>query len=159
MENITNYMLRFKEAVRHVWNAYLVESYSPMSPKLQESFEKIERELFRALVLLPWGIPDVADIYRRVPMPIMLQAKTGLTEIPVQFGSLDVNRNIKWGLPCTVLVDDLQLYQFIEFFDWNPYGCIDLNYVKVMSGDGRFALVEQLYCDFTINLKLGSEPE
>ncbi len=102
MEDITEDMHRFKEAVRHVWNAYLLETGSPMSPELQESFSKIERELLRALVLLPNGAPDFADNYRRLPMPILVQAKAGLSDVSVQFGSLDANRNMKWELPCSV---------------------------------------------------------
>jgi hypothetical protein len=65
MEDITTDMLRFKEAARHLWNTYLLHTISPMSPEIQESFYKIERELLRALVLLPAGMPEVADDYRR----------------------------------------------------------------------------------------------
>ena len=151
MENITEDVLRFKEAVRHVWNAYLVEADSPMSPELQESFEKIERELLRVLVLLPSGIPEMADSYRVAPMPIRLQTRAGISEVPVQFGSLDANKNMRWELPAAIPAADVSKYQFIEFFDWNPYGRIDLSYVKARSGDGRLALIEQMYCDFVID--------
>lgn len=150
MEDITEDMYRFKEAVRHVWNAYLLETGSPMSPDLQDSFEKIERELLRVLVLLPSGIPKLADEYRRQPLPIFIQAKTGLAEIPVQFGSPDANRNIKWELPCSVIAADVSQYRFIEFFDWNPYGHVDMSYVKALAEDGRLALIEQTYCDFAL---------
>jgi hypothetical protein len=150
MEDITEDMYRFKEAVRHVWNAYLMETGSPMSPGLQDSFEKIERELLRALVLLPCGVPELADEYRRRPMPILIQAKSGLSEIPVQFGSPDANRNIKWELPCSVAAAGVSQYRFIEFFDWNPYGHVDMSYVKALTEDGRLALIEQMYCDFAL---------
>jgi len=148
MENLTKDMLRFKEASRHVWNAYLIETQESVSLKLQESFEAIERELLRALVLLPSGIPDVADSYRRSPMPILLRAKTGLTEVSVQFGAVDANSNIRWELPCLIPASDISRYRFIEFFEWNPYGYIDLSYVKALTANGRLVLVEQMYCDF-----------
>lgn len=151
MEDITAEMLLFKEAVRHVWNAYLLEAASPMSPELQESFAKIERELLRAIVLLPNGIPDLADSYRRIPLPILIQAKGGLSDIPVQFGSLDANFNMKWELPCSVPAPEVSQYRFVEFFDWDPYGYIDMSYVRALrSADGRFALIEQTYCGFAL---------
>jgi hypothetical protein len=152
MEIITEDMLRFKEAVRHVWNTYFLEAGSPMSAELLESFEKIERELLRALVLLPSGMPEAADNYRRGSMPILLQAKSGLFDLPVQFGSVDANRNMKWELPCAVPASALSQYRFIEFFEWNPYGHIDLSYVKARVDDGRFALVEQTHCEFTLGV-------
>lgn len=150
MEDVTEEMLRFKEAARHVWNTYLLEAGSPLSPEIQDSFEKIERELIRALVLLPVGMADVADDYRRVPLPIHLRAKSGLTDVPVQFGSVDPNRNIQWELPCSVPCTDILQYRYVEFFDWNPYGHVDLSYVKARTPDGRLALIEQKYCDFTV---------
>jgi len=153
MEDITEDMLRFKEAVRHVWNAYLLESGSPMSPELQDSFSKIERELLRAVVLLPNGVPNLADDYRHRPMAILVQAKAGLSDIPVQFGSLDANRNMKWELPCSVAAADVSQYRFIEFFDWNPYGHIDLSYVKARAHDARLVLIEQTYCDFALDAR------
>lgn len=151
MKDITKDMLRFKEAVRHVWNAYLIETGSPVCPELQDSFFKIERELLRALVLLPNGVPNFADDYRRQPMPIRVQAKAGLSDVPVQFGSLDANRNMKWELPGSVPAADLSQYRFIEFFDWNPYGHIDLSCVKARADDARTVLIEQTYCDFALD--------
>jgi hypothetical protein len=151
MEDITDDMLRFKEALRHVWNTYLLETGSPMSPELQDSFSKIECELLRALVLLPNGVPNLVDDYRLRPMPILLQAKAGRTNVPVQFGSLDANRNVKWEMPCSVAPADVSQYRFIEFFDWNPYGHIDLHYVKARADDARLVLIEQTYCDFALD--------
>ena len=149
MEDITEEMLRFKEAVRHVWNTYLLKAGSPMSPEIQESFEKIERELLRALVLFPIGMSDIADDYRRAPLPINLRAKSGLTDVPVQFGSVDRNQNIQWGLPSVIQAADISHYRYVEFFDWDPYGHVDLGYVKAWASDGRLVLIQQIYCDFT----------
>lgn len=153
MEDVTTNMLRFKEATRHVWNTYLLQSRSPMSPEIQESFSRIERELLRALVLMPAGMTDLADVYRREPLPINLRARQGLTDVPVQFGSVDPNRNIRWELPLAVPAADIADYRFVEFFDWNPYGHVDLGYVKAQSSDGRLALLEQPHCDFMAALQ------
>jgi len=150
MDDITEDMLRFKEAVRHVWNAYLLETGSSTSPELQDSFATIERELLRAVVLLPHGVPELADDYRRRPIPILIQAKVGLIDIPVQFGSLDKNGNMKWELPCAVPAANVSQYRFIEFFDWNPYGPIDMSYIKALRSDGQYALIEQTYCGFAL---------
>lgn len=151
MENVTQNMLRFKEAVRHVWNTYLLDATDfPMSPDIQESFEIIERELIRVLVLLPIGMANLANDYRRVPLPINLYPKNDLVEIPVQFGSVDQNRNVKWELPSYISAADMMQYRYIEFFDWSPFGHIDLNYVKALTPHGQFVLIEQAYCEFKI---------
>lgn len=150
MENITEDMLRFKEAVRHLWNTYFLASGAPMSAARHGSFETIERELLRALVLAPSEMPEAADNYRRGPLPILLQAQAGLIDLPVQFGSVDVNRNMTWEVPCSVPAFEVSQYRFVEFFDWNPYGNIDLGYVKAQAADGRIALVEQAHCRFAL---------
>jgi hypothetical protein len=160
VKDITDAMLRFKEAVRHIWNTYLYEAGceagSLISHELWDSFKKIERELFRTLVLLPNGAPALVDSYRRTPMPILLRARDTITDIPVQFGSVDVNRNTRWELPCLVPAADFAKYQFIEFFDWYPYGPIDLAYVKARSNDGQLALIEQMYCNFVFDSNITS---
>lgn len=150
MENITEDMLRFKEAVRHLWNTYFLDAGSPMSAELHESFETIERELLRALVLAPSEMPEAADNYRRGPLPILLQAQAGLIDLPVQFGSVDANRNMMWEAPRSVPASEVSQFRFVEFFDWNPYGNIDLSYVKAQAGDGRVALIEQAHCGFAL---------
>ncbi|WP_431287582.1 hypothetical protein [Roseateles chitinivorans] len=149
MDDITKDMLRFKEAARHVWNAYLLNSGSPMSPEIQESFHKIELELLRALVLLPAGMPDVADDYRRVPLPINLRAKGGLTDVPMQYGTIDEHQNTQWELPRSIDAAEISHFRFFEFFDWNPYGHVDFGHVRAWTANGRPVLVEQIYCDFT----------
>jgi hypothetical protein len=148
MNEITEDLLRFKEAIRHLWNAYFAEVPELNSSQLWVAFETIERELLRSLVLLPRGIPHLAENYRISPLPITLRAKTGHDEIPVQVGSIYQKHNVLWELPHTIPAAELSQLRFIEFFDWNPWGRVDLGYVKGQTQEGRLALVEQKYCDF-----------
>ena len=41
MINITEQMLEFKEATRHIWNTYFVTSDNPMSLETQEAFSRM----------------------------------------------------------------------------------------------------------------------
>lgn len=148
MTDITEEMLHFKEAMRHVWNTCFRSSGFAMSWELQNSFLTIERELFRALVLFPNQATSVADDYRNRPMPVRVRANAGLAEIPVQFGSLDVNGSRRWEFPCMVVAES-QRFRFVEYFDWNPYGHTDWSYAKVCTDDGRLAIIETLYCSFS----------
>lgn len=154
MKNITENMLQFKEASRHVWNTYLLKSAPPMALAMQESFEVIERELFRALVLLPHSIAEWASDYRVLPMPVMLRAKEGLVDVPVQQGTLDDIGNVRWTSPQNIPASEISKYHFFEFFDWNFYGHLDFFYIKASSSEGKVVLINQTYCDFMLNDKL-----
>lgn len=93
---------------------------------------------------------DVADDYRRIPLPINLRAKSGFTDVPVQYGNVDQSQNIQWELPSSIDVAEIAHYRYVEFFDWNPYGHVDFGYVKAQTVDGRLVLLEQIYCDFMV---------
>jgi hypothetical protein len=64
-KDITDEMLKFKEAVRHSWNTYFVGCDSPMSPDIQQAFGELERGLLRAIVLVPLGEASRAIEYRQ----------------------------------------------------------------------------------------------
>jgi hypothetical protein len=151
VENITNDMLRFKEAVRHIWNAYLANK-SRVSPEIWSSFEMIERELLRSIVLLPRKASVFADDYRKKPISQILVHPTSTTrEVPIQFGKRDRNHNMVWRLEKKIPAKKIPTFHFLEFFSWNPWGQIDLSYVKVKDAkDGRIAIIEQTYCEFTV---------
>lgn len=157
MQEITDSMLIFKEAVRHSWNTYFAHGLSPMSPDVQEAFGEIERGLFRGIVLTPLGVADRADEYRSKPLPWLLAQPQGdLSECPLQFGEVDANGNTRWGSPVQLPMTKLIAFEFFDFFDWDPYGVIDLPYVRARVRDlpskadvpGSIVLIEQRNCEF-----------
>jgi len=158
MRDITNLMLEFKEAVRHSWNMYFAKSDSPMSPEIQNAFEHVELGLFQAIVLTPMGALDRTDLYRKQPLPFILAKPHKVhRELPLQVGMRDENGNTSWATSITVSVDSQSSFEFFEFFDWYPYGYIDLPYVKARvasleskpSLEGSMVLIEQVYCCFS----------
>jgi len=159
MIDITEQMLEFKEAVRHTWNSYFANSNEPMSSETQEAFSDIERALLRVLVLAPHGMGDLADSYRlRVLSNVLIQPVYAPGEMPIQFGHKEPNGNFVWDIETTLKVDEDTQFHFFDFFDWYPYGHVDLPFVRVrtppqvddQARGGRIALIEQRHCKFML---------
>lgn len=159
MVEISTQMLGFKEAVRHTWNSYFAGSDEPMSAETQEAFSDIERSLLRVLVLGPHGMGDAADEYRvRVLHEILVQPIYEPGEMPIRFGTRESNGTLAWDEETIVKVDAGTQFHFYDFFDWYPYGHVDLPFVRVRtpaSSDGsigRIALIEQRHCKFILQI-------
>lgn len=157
MTDISHLMLKFKDAIRHSWNTYFVDSDAPMSSEIQEAFRNIEIGLFRAIVLAPLGVSEKAEEYRKHPLSfIIIKPIEGVRELPLQFGDYDASGSIVWRMPATVKVEPDMTFEFFDYFDWYSYGYIDLHYVRAraraMSGQqdfkGKIVLIEQDVCRF-----------
>jgi hypothetical protein len=159
MIDITEKMLEFKEAVRHIWNSYFANSNEPMSSETQEAYSDIERALLRVLVFAPHGMGDLAASYRlRVLSEILIKPVYVPGEMPIQFGHKESNGNFVWEAETTLKVDEDTRFYFFDFFDWYPYGHVDLPFVRVralpstddQSPGGKVALIEQRHCKFIL---------
>jgi hypothetical protein len=158
VQDITNSMLEFKEAIRHAWNTYFaLLCESPMSPDIQMAFSQIERGLFSAIVLNPLGMTERVVEYRKKSLSwILVTPFDYLDTYPVQFGTRDSSGNIIWSLPTSIAVDDNRTFEFFDFFDWYPYGFIDLSYIRAQvnpstdqsNTQGSLVLIKQQYCHF-----------
>lgn len=157
MQGISNRMLEFKDAIRHVWNTYFAGCDSPMDPEIQSAFERIELGLLLALVLLPLGKAEAIDQYRRKALPFLLvRPAVRLRDVPLQVGERDANGNMSWGTPISISTGDQVFFEFFDYFDWFPYGYIDLPYVRVRVASsapqpelrGAMVLIEQVHCRF-----------
>ena len=160
MIDITEQMLDFKEAIRHIWNTYFVASANPMSPETQEAFSRTERALLRVIVLAPHGLGDLAESYRlRVFANILIKPARSLPELPIQFGNKESNGGMIWDLETMLKTDKNTQFGFFDFFDWNPYGHVDLPFVRgreLSQTDenppgGRIVLIEQVNCKFELD--------
>lgn len=158
MKEITKEMLLFKESVRHSWNTYFAEGASPASAAVQDAFAQVERSLFVALVLIPCNLQDRIDEYRKSPLSwLVVRPRPGLSEWPVQFGARDEGGNIKWRLRENLIVGEGSAAEFYDFFDWYPYGFLDLAYVRgrvmdteLAASKGSMLLIEQRHCQFLV---------
>ncbi len=157
VEDITDLMLKFKDAIRHSWNTYFAENDSPMSPEIQEAFGYVELGLFQAIVLSPLDADKRAKEYRKHPLSfILVRPIEHLLELPIQFGERESSGNVKWTMPISVVVDNQARIEFFDFFDWRPYGHVDLPLVRARiaalpskpSEQGALALIEQHNCRF-----------
>lgn len=158
MQDISNSMLEFKDAIRHVWNAYFAKSDSPMSPEIQDAFALVEEGLFSAIVLIPLGIPERASEYRKHPLSfILVKPAEYLQKFPLRVCKREENGNTTVEEPISISVDEQSAFEFFDYFDWYPYGHIDLPYVRARvaslpsqpSLQGAMVLIEQIHCRVT----------
>lgn len=159
MIDITEEMLEFKEAIRHTWNSCFAKSNEPMSSETQEAFSNIERALLRVLVLAPHGMGDLADSYHlRVLSNVLIKPVYVPGELPIRLGHKEPNGNVIWDEETTIEVDEDTQFHFFDFFDWYPYGQVDLPFVRARmlpqtddkSGEGQRVLIEQRHCKFIL---------
>jgi hypothetical protein len=159
MIDVTVQMLEFKEAVRHTWNSYFLKTTNPMSSEIQEAFSNIERSLLRVIVLAQHGMGNLADSYRTRPLQnIVVKPARIPGEIPIQFGKKNQNGNILWDVESMIKVNEQTYFEFFDFFDWDPYGHVDMSFVRARmpllgvgaAHSGSVLLVEQMYCKFML---------
>jgi hypothetical protein len=147
MKNVSVQMQKFKEASRHIWNAYLMPGEGVLDMDVERSFLAIERELLRSMVL---DGDAVADRYGCTQISgLLVRPKSVYQDVPVQFASDGPNGSTVWSHARQVSAADLPELEFVEFFDWMHYGFID--YAKVRAFDrssGRHVLIEGTYCEF-----------
>lgn len=150
MRNVTPEMHRFKEASRHIWNLYLMPGEYVLDLALEESFLRIERELLRSIVL---DGGDAADTYGDGPVArLKVRPRLPSTEVPIQFGTTAADGNTYWDSPKLVPVEELDQIEFIEFFDWNHFGCIDYGIVRALDQrTGRRVLIDNVNCGFWLS--------
>ena len=157
MQDITVTMLQFKEAIRHLWNTYFLKSDPGSWLEMQEAYTLVEIGLFRAIVLVPLSAAELGDEYRRQPLSwLLVGPAASVRELPIQIGTLREGGSTSYAEEIALVVDDTIELEFCEFFEWDPYGYLDLPYVKVRivklpnlpSAEGSFALIRQTYCRF-----------
>lgn len=146
MRNVTVEMQRFREASRHLWNAYLMPGEGVVDVTVEDSFRAIERELLRSLVLQGGSS---GDAYGRAHIQgLSVRSKSDYDQVPVQFASKGPDGNTYWRKAEFLPAAEIS-YAFLEFFDWMHYGYIDYGIVRAIDlVTGTHVLVELLYCDF-----------
>lgn len=147
MTDVTARFASYRECVRHVWNAH-VRPKEPGVPsvRLCEAFATVRRELLDAIVLAPLGV----DLAEAADMPRRFVVVPKLHHMPIL-----LNRSVPaagyWDYPVTSVEKPAVRLGFLGFFDWDDYGSIDLQYVRVVVEDingrsspidGRHGLVE-----------------
>ncbi|WP_420009285.1 hypothetical protein [Xanthomonas sacchari] len=147
MKNVDAEIELFRRAGCDIWNNYLMPGENIVRLDLEESFEIIERELLRCLVL--HESPLAADVYR-VDFIGSLIVKLNSSDLSSVLASEeDVNGNMKWiHLDVKTDVSNLD-FRFFDFFDWNHYSKVQYDFVRcVEASSGRKFLLPNIMCSF-----------
>jgi hypothetical protein len=156
---MTDLLNLYRECVRSIWNTYFFEQYKVTeNSDFIESFCKIKQELFDSIVLIPVLADSEAFDY------VLGFPCSRIKIIPRHMNSWDIPVDINrskgeiggyWDHPISRINSQADLV-FIDFFDWNPYGFIDmsrivaeiLDYPENPSLIGHRLIVESIYVDF-----------
>jgi hypothetical protein len=143
---ITDSINRYRECVRSIWNIYFMAQYQATDNwDLLASFERIEQELFDSIVLIPAISDDEEEFDYRLGSPCPM-IKIISSQHPDPSGY--------WDHPVTRISSPAEIL-FVEFFDWNSYGFIDMSKIIAEITDypanqnliGHRLIVELMYVD------------
>lgn len=126
--DVTQSFERLREAARHLWNCY----FSEMDDTLAQAeallrFRKIEKALFELLVCAENSKEGVV---------VLVVPKDSRAQLNSYQGVELSNGNMSWRA-LDKLPTDISEFKYIELFDWNWYGPVDLNSVKCTGRSGR----------------------
>jgi hypothetical protein len=129
--DITQHMLRFREAVRHNWNTYFFDADDVMSPDISAAFWHVEQGLFHGVVLYACNIAQTDANYGSKLAAITVTPRPAhLGQIFLQIGTRS-ETGMAWESPACFEVNKDSRFEFVRFFDWNPYEQISLSLVEV----------------------------
>jgi hypothetical protein len=135
MEDVTGFMLRYREAARHLWNSFLREQ--PRDFPAAHDWEALKQVLFTALVLRNCGHDECAaallgpERYGFSWLKPLTHLRVVLaTEVPVMI-SRDPAKGGYWDHPVHRLGPEDADLRFIDFFDFDDSGHIDFRYYLV----------------------------
>ena len=153
---ITDRIELFREAARHIWNAYFRdEAESCQDWDLRDAYSDVYVALFNALVKfrLPDGAPSIPHLWdsgKTVLMPYRLVATTEQTSVMI---SRNIPASTYWDHPTDRISMKTADLRLIGLFDWNDLGFRDFRYyrARIVAADdpdlvGRDALVDVAHC-------------
>ena len=155
--NISTQILEFKEAVRHAWNSYFIRIPQEVQVESFIYYEELEMSLFWALVVSPLKLNIDVNNFRQGPFDkIEVVVKEVHQEFSLKARTEDENGTVGWSDVHNLPSSKNQVFKFIDFFDWYPYGFIDLPYIRCLierlpqqqNLEGNFALIATEYVDF-----------
>ena len=127
---VTKLVNNYRECVRSIWNSYFLQPFSYTQDfELVDSFKRVREELFRSIVLCPVveDIPD--DFLLGLPSPLVKIVPTSVSgDMPVMINRTRGETHGYWDHPISTLKAGADLL-FVDFFDWNPYGFLDMSLV------------------------------
>jgi len=152
MKDVTSILNNYRECIRHLWNSYFLHEgeVPPLyTDDLLDQFEEVERVLFSALVLTRINKISSEERFGKEPLPFLVIAPAA-ERVPIMINRFSSDGNRYWDEPVKEIGRSEARLHFIECFDWNSYGHLDLKYYKVRISlfpthsiyEGRDALIE-----------------
>ncbi|RWR45067.1 hypothetical protein EOW65_17105 [Sinirhodobacter ferrireducens] len=130
--DVTGRISLFREAARHAWNTYFARQNFGECLELYPVFKRIEAGFFEAIVLQPLGMMELSSQFGAGPLDWLLMVpKEGMRHIPARFEKNQADGNTYWGDIKLLPVDDGRAFLFVEFYDWDWCGYIDMSHARV----------------------------
>lgn len=151
MDLVTDIFQRYRISGRLIWNLFFLPDVQLATWDGRDDFERIKTLLFESLVLRKLSLDASAAQFVVIP-----RAQGG---IPVQIEQpRKGDQNHYWDHPISVLKPGEAILDFLDYFDWDPLGCIDFKYVRVRIRQfpiqedlvGREALLEAEHVDIAM---------
>jgi hypothetical protein len=156
MRDVTDLLMTYREAMRHLWNTYFVrEMSSLLECGALDKFEEIDRLLFSALVLDQLAPLHPAVNFRSEVWPFLrVVAQEDSDSLAMMLSDLITGPNRSWSDRTFIKLNPDTELAFIEFFDWDQYGFVSFPYIrlKILKFPsrpdlvGREALVDSSRC-------------
>ncbi|MGS0515669.1 hypothetical protein ACQR5V_13145 [Xanthomonas oryzae pv. oryzicola] len=150
MKDVTSRMEIFRKAACHNWNNYLMPGENILQLDVEQSFEIIERELLRCLVLS--DMEDAANSYRTKAIDCLaVHVIENHSEKLAYESAFSEDGNTRWDEINPADLDQSLGLRFYDFFDWNHYSSITYELVRAtdISGRRRFLIPTDL-CKFSL---------
>jgi hypothetical protein len=149
MEDVTHFIARYREAARHLWNAFLRDG---ADWDRHSDFEVLCDQLFTIIVLTPIGRGHVAlgKVWDRLDAPVPFLKVIPKTEHGVP---ISINRTHSahgyWDDPVNLVKPGEVDLRFAGFFDWDELGWREFEFCRVVIAGfssqphlvGRLALI------------------
>ncbi|QNA87740.1 hypothetical protein G4G28_03335 [Massilia sp. Dwa41.01b] len=126
--SVLDQLNEYRDCSRGLWNrAFMAKFQINQDWAISDSFARIKNELFRSIVLRQLDCSDddyvLGKSSRLIKVKLRSRRKTAVM----------INREKResagyWDHPVKELDSNVSL-QFIDLFDWNPYGFLDMNFV------------------------------
>jgi hypothetical protein len=139
----------FKECARVVWNIGFMQD-SGVTTESAFKFDKIEKELFEALVLDELEIDWPEGRYRYGSVPgLIVSLKEHCSELEVDATSdTTPGQNRKW-VKTKISRSEVAKLEFVSFFQWDAFSFADWPYVQCLDPtNSRLLLIEHSMCEF-----------
>jgi hypothetical protein len=129
MQDITKTMHEYRECVRGLWNRFLLPNAPRSDFDAVERFQDLSAQLFDELVLRPLAAP-FQQRTRSTPYAFLRVQPTS------EPAPLMINRTAPrggyWDEPITGLACSGLSLAFVEYFDWDDFDYIDLQYYRIV---------------------------